>query len=382
MRNLSAHRLPTDHTGEVKWRVSEINIDSRDTCAFFNNPDTNSADMVSLSNTCANCSHAKLENGLLIGVCDNGRVAHHTSKDDLFHAMQMLEVLVANIKGGIITCIFSSKTQSSKVVYINNGWTAITGYNLEELNQELDGNPQALVFPEDKAATDREYSEQVTHSPEYELLYRVMRKDGSTIWVIDRGVITVLPDGSIQNQSVLTEITEMKRSEERLKRLAQTDQLTDLNNKVTFTLLAQKILERQREKMHAIMLIDIDNFKGINDTMGHAFGDLILKAVASQMKQRVSNRDILGRIGGDEFMVFMTDISSQEAAQELASGMCEAIAQICIDGVEHPAISGCVGVAFSEPDVDFQELYEQADAAMYRAKNSGKSRCVLYGVEV
>ncbi|MEG1687115.1 MAG: sensor domain-containing diguanylate cyclase [Angelakisella sp.] len=288
-----------------------------------------------------------------------------------------VEQFVSNIKGGIITCIFCNETQSSKAVYINAGWTAITGYTLEELNQKMDGNPQALVYPEDKAAADLEYNRQVKIGNEYTLVYRVVNKGGATIWVIDRGVVSVLPNGDIQNQSIVTEVTEIKRQEEQLRKLAQIDQLTGLYNKMTFAQQVRTILAGQHNKLHAMMILDIDNFKSVNDSMGHAYGDKVLEAVSSCLKGLFRNRDVLGRIGGDEFMILMEDIPSPKIAHEKAVEVCAAIHGIQIHmGKEFP-ITVSVGVAISADNLEYEDIFRQADAALYQAKSNGKNQAAF-----
>lgn len=286
------------------------------------------------------------------------------------------ETILNNIMGGIIICNYSSATLSSEVVYINTGWTAITGYTLEELAREKDGNPQALVFQDDKPRVDAEYSEQIG-SGQYELMYRIVHKDGSMRWIIDKGVMKKLPGGDMQNQSIITEVTAIKEQEERLRLLAQIDQLTDLNNKATFTVLVQTVLSRQNERCHAMLLLDIDNFKGLNDSYGHAFGDKVLAAVAMRLKGLFRSRDVLGRIGGDEFMVLMTDVTSADAVTKKACKICRAVSEIRIPGTQHFPVTVSIGSAFFTDGKSYESLFDEADAALYRAKNNGKNQYVV-----
>lgn len=291
---------------------------------------------------------------------------------------QLLQAILNNIMGGVILCNFNCETQSSQVVYINSGWTKITGYTLEELNREKDGNPQALILSEDRENADREYREQIHQGSEYELMYRVLCKNGTVIWVIDKGVILPLPDGTYQNQSIITEVTKIKEQEEKLRLLAQIDQLTDLNNKATFSLMAQAVLTRQQNKLHALMMLDIDHFKCINDTWGHTFGDEVLEHLATRLKEFFRSRDVLGRVGGDEFLVLMTGVPSRETVVRKANELCAAIRGIKLAGHPHPPITVSIGVAFSQPGLPYDALFEQADAALYRAKNRGRDNYALY----
>ncbi|MEG2745591.1 MAG: diguanylate cyclase, partial [Oscillospiraceae bacterium] len=284
------------------------------------------------------------------------------------------EKFVSNIKGGVITCVFDSEKQCSKAVYINEGWTAITGYSLEDLNREKDGNPQALVYPEDKKAADIEYNRQTKIGNEYTLLYRVISKRGRVIWVIDRGIVSQLSTGEVQNQSIVTEVTEIKEQEERMLRLAQLDQLTGLFNKVTFTQQAQMVLARQYDKLHALMILDIDEFKKVNDESGHTSGDKALKALGDILRGMFRNWDVLGRIGGDEFAIFMTDIPNSACVEKKAEEICAAVRELNIDEGKCPHITVSAGIALSSGESEYEEMFKKADLALYRAKRKGKDQ--------
>lgn len=284
------------------------------------------------------------------------------------------EKFVSHIKGGIITCVWSSKTQSSKAVYLNAGWTAITGYTLADLEREMGGNPQKLVFSADQAAADSEYKRQVQMGNEYVLLYRVVRKDGTTIWVIDRGVVTRLSNGDIQSQSIVTEVTELKEQEAHLQRLAQSDQLTGLYNKAAFIQQAQMVLVRQYDRLHAMILLDVDDFKKITDSMGHAYGDQVLKAVGACIAGLFRARDVLGRVGDDAFMVLMTDLPNRETATQKAEELCAAMRGIQLDTAGCPSVTVSMGVALFSGEQTYAELRKQADTALDWAKNNGKNQ--------
>ncbi len=285
-------------------------------------------------------------------------------------------VILDQMCGGVILCNFDPSTQSAQVVFANRGWTEITGYSQSQLTLEKEGNPQSLILPEDKARTDAEYAAQMRTSGEYELMYRIVHRSGQIRWVIDKGSVTALPDATLQNLSTVTEVTKIKEQEERLRLLAQTDQLTELNNKTTFATMAQTILSRQHNKRHALLMVDIDGFKNVNDRFGHASGDRVLEAVAAQLKEQFRSRDVLGRIGGDEFMILMTDLPDCETATRKANALCETICHLQIPG--QPSVTVSIGVAFSAPDKPYDIFFDEVDDALYRAKNSGKNQCQQY----
>ncbi|NQD37851.1 diguanylate cyclase [Permianibacter sp. IMCC34836] len=173
---------------------------------------------------------------------------------------------------------------------------------------------------------------------------------------------------------------ERKQSDERIRHLAQHDVLTDLPNRALFNDRLQVAITRNaRYKEHlALMYLDLDKFKPINDTYGHAVGDLLLKEAADRIRQSVRDSDTVGRIGGDEFLVLLHTVSSAEAATIVAEKIRSALAKpFSILGHEL-AISGSIGVAiYPENGGDQKSLAACADAAMYRAKHEGGNRYVI-----
>ncbi|MEG0542330.1 MAG: sensor domain-containing diguanylate cyclase, partial [Angelakisella sp.] len=300
------------------------------------------------------------------------------NKAKLIEVSSRYEDLLKNIQGGVITCIFDKKTHSSKAVYISSGWTALTGYTLEDLKKECSGNPQALVYPEDRELANSAYMEQTAKGDTYKLQYRVVCKDGTVIWVIDRGVITTDANGAVYNQSIVTEVTEIKEKEEELLRMAQTDSLTGLYNKTTSAALAINTLEAQHDSLHALMILDIDNFKGINDSLGHIFGDTVLIEVSARLQQQMGPQDIIARIGGDEFMVLMTNINSCEEVEQKAEAICATFRNTYMGEHGSYKISCSMGIAFSTQGNGFKDLFEKADSTMYRAKTMGKDQYLVY----
>lgn len=294
-------------------------------------------------------------------------------------ANQRYEDLINNIQGGVITCVYDKKTQGSKATYINSGWTELTGYTMEELDEVFNGNPQALVFEKDRELAHTEYMEQTARGKNYNLEYRLKRKDGSIIWTIDRGILTVDDQGRGQNLSIITEVTEIKEKEKELLRMSRTDPLTGLNNKTATISRCQNVLDKQKSGLHALLVLDIDDFKGINDSLGHIFGDTVLIEVSARLKKLFRNSDIIGRVGGDEFIVFMADICSKQAAEEKAKEICSVFCNTYMGDTNSYKISCSVGVAYSESTDAYQSMFHKADIALYKAKNMGKNQAVSYG---
>ncbi|MGL5151362.1 MAG: diguanylate cyclase domain-containing protein [Clostridium sp.] len=177
--------------------------------------------------------------------------------------------------------------------------------------------------------------------------------------------------GSIQS------INEQKQKELELIKRSMNDSLTNLYNKgATELLITNFIANYGQENKHAFIIVDLDNFKKINDTKGHMYGDEILRKVSSSLSESFTNSSIIGRIGGDEFVVFIKNIESFKNAELYGERICEVFRKHSNDGY---MVSGSVGIAIS-PDSGqtFFELYKNADIALYEAKKQGKDRYNIY----
>lgn len=165
----------------------------------------------------------------------------------------------------------------------------------------------------------------------------------------------------------------MLKEQEELKVKAEIDEMTKLLNKATAEKMAKQILEEYPDENHAILMIDIDNFKNINDSLGHDVGDHVISVVAGIISMQFGGSDIVGRIGGDEFMVFMKNVEDREEARRKAQNIVDAFCK-----KENLSIPDCVsvsiGMAFSdESGIEYEPLFKKADEALYVSKEKGKS---------
>ena len=162
---------------------------------------------------------------------------------------------------------------------------------------------------------------------------------------------------------------------------SQIDEMTSLFNKMTVEKLITKTLTEHEDGLHALMMIDIDNFKSVNDVYGHTMGDHVISVIAGVISSQFRSTDYVGRIGGDEFAVLMGDIPSREIALIKAENLVSLVKYK--ENLSIPEnISISVGVAFSEPeDHTYDDLANKADQALYVSKKSGKGRYSVYGEE-
>jgi diguanylate cyclase (GGDEF)-like protein len=175
-----------------------------------------------------------------------------------------------------------------------------------------------------------------------------------------------------------TDITERKRSHDELEFKANRDNLTGLLNRAALEAEIEAALRRARAdgSSAAVLFIDLDGFKAINDTYGHSAGDEILRAVSTRVTSAVRTSDRVARLGGDEFVVLIAPLPSPRIAESTAERILRALTQPVHVGDHTIGLGASVGVAVVEAplDVDGADLIERADEAMYRAKQSGGAR--------
>ena len=174
-------------------------------------------------------------------------------------------------------------------------------------------------------------------------------------------------------------VYENHRRNKELIKYAQTDALTGLYNKETTKQRTDQLLTEDKEENHAFMILDMDSFKQINDVYGHAVGDVILQKFGKLLKDTFREGDILGRIGGDEFVVIMKNIQTKEAAVKKAEELLAKTQGYKINELKGKNISISIGISMYPNNGDcYMDLYKQADQALYQAKRSGKAKVCIY----
>lgn len=200
--------------------------------------------------------------------------------------------------------------------------------------------------------------------------------NGAVEWIS----LSIKPIVTTNNELVaavqLINIDNRKKQEILLQRRAERDLLTDLYNKMTMSNLITEYLklDRKEGQIDALIMLDADNYKSVNDTFGHVFGDKVLIDIADSLKASVKQSDLVGRVGGDEFMVFLKDMRSKEDIISILNRLSRSIHHTYAENEEEVTISASIGVAYVTPDIrSFQPLYKRADEALYDAKESGKN---------
>lgn len=282
----------------------------------------------------------------------------------------------ASPDGALITRI-----DNGCVINMNDGFAALTGYSGGEVIGKTVDELDLWANPDER----RRYAEQLAATGSCENLEALFhRKDGSEFAGIVSAKLANL-NGVQCSVGVIRDITERKAVEERVRRMAQFDPLTNLPNRALCDdRLRQALAEAKRDKKHlALMFLDLDHFKPINDTLGHHVGDLLLKAVAKRIQDCLRESDTVARIGGDEFLVLLPSIEQEQDAIEVAEKIRHSINQpFELAGDHSLSISSSTGIAvFPEHGSDEMQLMRNADEAMYRAKEAGRNKVQLFVVD-
>lgn len=209
---------------------------------------------------------------------------------------------------------------------------------------------------------------------------RIQNAEGKYTWCRARLAGQSDRDGKmVRVVGILTDIDKTKRTLDDLRRRAEQDALTGLYNREEAQRQIHAYLEDNPKEISALFMIDTDNFKQINDVQGHLFGDAVLSELAAIMKKLTRKSDVVGRIGGDEFTIFLKNISSREMAQEKANMLLNAFSHL-LEGEKQVANISCsIGVAiYPDNGESFEALYHCADQALYQAKSRGKGQYVMY----
>jgi diguanylate cyclase (GGDEF)-like protein/PAS domain S-box-containing protein len=419
-----------------------------------------------------------------------------------------LQSLTANIPGGVHRCRIEN--EEFLLDFVSGGCLNLLGYEKHEFKEVFDKKLIDLIYENDRERVAHEIKEQLSKSNKYNVEYRVNRKDGSVIWILDNGQIVKNRDGTVFSYNVVINITESKITQEELRlseeryriiisqtediifewnikddtvyfsenwgnkfnreativditkkiyaskiiykddvkkfgklindiiygdtyqeteiRLkesngkyiwckirvtamfdengdifkamgaiinidkekteteellfkAQRDSLTGVYNKG----IAQNMIEEymKNEGLNAkgaLFVIDIDNFKAVNDSLGHLAGDYVLTGISSMLLEVFNEDSIVGRIGGDEFIVFLKNIDSEELLYKKADDLVMGFRTSFIDEIEDYKVSGSIGIAkYPEHGKVFKELFINADKAVYLAKDKGKDTYCVFG---
>lgn len=263
----------------------------------------------------------------------------------------------------------------------------IMGFDADSENMTIE-KWFGAILREDLDKFVRSFNKYITEPQKnhFQIEYRVKTANGRIKWIRTRGMAIWDESGiPIRVAGSNTDITEQKLSDEKIHQLAYYDSMTGLPNR---TLLLDRFIiaaanAQRKGWMVAIFFLDLDNFKTINDTIGHSFGDELLFRVGEQLKLKMRKSDTIARLGGDEFIMLQANVKDMNEVNLLAARMLELFKQPWVLDEREFYVTASIGISlYPNNGSDLQELMKNADAAMYRAKETGKNNFKVYTQEL
>ena len=305
---------------------------------------------------------------------------NETSKRTLQDKDERLRSLVTNIPGAVYRYKLSEK--GWRVEFISDMIKNISGVSAEELIDNDIAKYFGIILPQDFQKVKETFDHAVHHGDSFSINYRLLHKDGNFRWVHDQGRGVRDENGKVSHiDGVIFDVTERTREKERFHQLVYYDALTNLPNRDLFMdRLDQAINQARRKKeIGAVLVIDLDHFKRINDAHGHPVGDQLIKAVSVKLSKTLYDSDTITRISGGSFIVLLPRILRIESAENVANKILGLFkAPFLIDGQK--LFTTCsIGVAiFPNDGITSDVIMKNADGAMHLAKERGKNRYQLY----
>lgn len=283
------------------------------------------------------------------------------------------KVIESSLEGVVITNL------DGTIQSINPAFTKLTGYKPEDV---VGKTPHVLSSGRHDSHFYKEMWDELKENACWHGEIWNRRKNGEIY--PELLTITVINDENGEPShyaGVFSDISELKQSEEQIRHLAYYDPLTALANRRLFYDRLQVAVAhaRRTETALAVMYVDLDRFKRVNDSLGHSVGDRLLQEVASRLQKAVREDDTVARIGGDEFAIMLTDAAEVDGVVAIARRVVELLQEPVVVDELDLVVTCSIGIAFFPDDAgDMEELVQNADVAMYRAKDLGRSNFQLY----
>ena len=315
------------------------------------------------------------ENGKFVRLL--GTIQDITKSKQMLASLQKLSLAVEQSPNAIVITDIDGNIE-----YVNNEFTRNTGYNFEEVIGE---NPRILQSHQTVCSTYDDMWEHLTKGEIWKGELINQRKDKSVY--IESAIIAPVKDkdGKVTNYIAIKEdITEKKRAEKHIDNLAHFDQLTGLANRTLLNDRVNYLLStaKRTQKHFAVMFLDLDHFKNINDTLGHTLGDKVLIETAKRIKGLIRVEDTVARLGGDEFILIFPETDSN-AAIHVATKLIEEISEPSFIELHELTITPSIGIAIYPDDgEDFDTLLKNADTAMYKVKNDSRNNFHFFTQEM
>jgi diguanylate cyclase (GGDEF)-like protein/PAS domain S-box-containing protein len=316
------------------------------------------------------------------------------ARDDLTDANTRLEQRVSQLRrteeklSGVLDSIdnvvWSISMDESKLLYLNPAAERVYGRPVRDFFADS-SLWLGIVHPDDRHRVRASFAA-LGINDAVTLEYRIVRPDGSERWLEDRARVSNGLDGTpVRIDGVASDITERRSQAERIAYQANHDALTGLPNRNLLSdRVEQALVQARRTDQHvAVLFLDLDGFKFVNDSYGHSFGDTVLRTVAARLQVVIRESDTVARLGGDEFVILLPSLTRIEDAVQIASKVLAAFRVPIVQDGRDLHLTASIGVSVFPHDGDNCDLLLQhADVAMYRAKANGRNGYQSYSIEM
>jgi diguanylate cyclase (GGDEF)-like protein/PAS domain S-box-containing protein len=262
--------------------------------------------------------------------------------------------------------------------WVNDRWLEIQGLEQSELKNDI-SDLFERIHPQDREKTVTIIDQHIKNDIAYVVEFRMRHKNGHWLWIQAAGAVVShepLTRKPLRLCGTLQDISIRKKQEEHILHQAHFDSLTDLPNRfLALDRLSQLIKEADRNKQRvAVLFLDLDDFKKINDTLGHETGDKLLKEAASRLRSVVRKSDTVGRLGGDEFIILIGGLSEPSDVQPVAETLCDKFTEAFGIDNRELILTASIGISIYPDDGEnLSELLRNADSAMYHSKEQGRN---------
>ena len=316
-----------------------------------------------------------IREGFLVDITERVQALENLSVSE-----ERFRTLLSNIPGAMYRCDLDSDWDME---FISDNVEAISGYPASDFIRSRVRTFASIIHPDDRQTVEQVVGEAVTRGEPYILEYRIVGADGGIRWVYEKGQGVFGTEGTVLwLDGAIFDVTERKLLQEQLAKQALYDSLTGLANRALFQDRADHALARlaRRGSGLAVLLLDLDGFKVINDSLGHHVGDEVLVTVAKRILTSSRTSDTVARLGGDEFVILLEEDATEPTAVSVAQRILGILREPFTCEGREVSLGGSIGIAFTSGTdaMSTHELLRDADAAMYCAKANGRDRYELF----
>jgi len=314
----------------------------------------------------------------IIGVV--GIVKDMTEKNQMQRELENTKIELENVFNNIDVCVWSSDFEKQELFQISSACKKIFGYSQEDFLQNSN-LLMGIIYPEDRERVDA-MQQKLAEGQTLYLEYRIIDAQQNIKWISNFTTPIFNDTGDIVRlNGVVADIQQRRMAEEQLEFMAFNDELTKLPNRRRFEqLLNESILNaKETGSKLAVLYFDLDQFKWINDTLGHTIGDNVLRIIAKRLSSIIGNEGIVSRVGGDEFIILLQNIKELNHVKIFAQRINDEILQPIHLGVRSYELTASIGISMFPDDTgDAEKLIIFADQALNAAKKDGKNTYKMY----